>query len=173
MTENANSRFDTASALVRFKYFRALCELAGDPAVRFNANLWGKSRAGVGRERATPSIPGGDGLLTPKMAARYLGISVKTLTGHTDDGEIRYINVGRGKKKKRRMYTRPDLEEFKERRAQREVKCLSTGTRKARSTTTTSNSKVIAFTALRDARTREKPRPSSISSGTERNSKPG
>ena len=147
---------------------------------RFEAGHWPSllaRRNGGSAQRAARTI-GGQGatlasLLTPKIAAADLGISTKTLTGHADDGEIRYINVGRGKKKKRRMYTRPDLEEFKERRAQREVKCLSTGTRKARSTTTTSNSKVIAFTALRDARTREKPRPSSISSGTGRNSKPG
>ena len=44
-------------------------------------------------------------LLSPKIAALRLGISTKTLKGHVDDGELRYINVGRGKKKPRRKFT--------------------------------------------------------------------
>jgi hypothetical protein len=113
-----------------------------------------------------------DGLLTPKVVASDLGISTKTLKGHADDGEIRYINVARGKKNKRRMFRRADVDEFKERRAQREVKCPSTDTKTARSTTMTSSSKVVAFTALRDARVRERPKPSNGPSGSGRSCKP-
>jgi hypothetical protein len=121
-----------------------------------------------GRVRTT-----NDGLLTPKQAAADIGISVKTLTGHANDGEIRYINVGRGKKKTRRMYDPNDIKEFKERRARREVpQCQSTATRKARSTTTISDSKVIAFTALQNARTNVTQNPSKLPSATGRNSKP-
>jgi len=104
---------------------------------------------------------GGEGaistsLLSPKIAACRLGISTKTLKGHVDDGELRYINVGRGKKKTRRMFTGSDLDEFIERRGRRDVPCQSTNIKKVRSTTSTSSSKVIGFTDLRDARTREK-----------------
>jgi predicted site-specific integrase-resolvase len=56
-------------------------------------------------------------LLTPKIAAERLGVSIKTLIGFARDGEIRYINVSRGKKKTRRMFTDQDIEDFKERRA--------------------------------------------------------
>src|SRR5665647_567803 len=110
--------------------------------------------------------------LTPKQAASFLRISVKTLTGHADDGEIRYTDVGRGKKNKRRMYEVADLEEFKKRRTRRDVPCQSTSTKKARSTISTSSSKENGFMALRDARIKEKQRPSSGRSGSARNNRP-
>src|SRR6202043_2597920 len=68
-------------------------------------------------------------LHSPKDAARALGVSVKTLNGFVRDGEIRYIDVGRGKKKIRRMFTDEDMDEFKERRARREVPCQYTSTK--------------------------------------------
>lgn len=40
----------------------------------------------------------------PKEAAQALGISVRTLNGFVQDGELRYSNVGRGKRKIRRMF---------------------------------------------------------------------
>jgi hypothetical protein len=131
-----------------------------------------KGKEAVRHESAATPTPDPDGLLTPKMAAHHLGISVKTLTGHADDGEIRYIDSGRGKKKIRRKYTRDDLEEFKERRARRDTPCQSTGTRKARSTTMTSNTNVVGFTALRDARTSAKLKPLSLPSVTGGSKKP-
>jgi Helix-turn-helix domain len=172
VTENANPCFGTTSALVRLKYLRAFREVAGNPSVRFNASLWRKSWGDVGRERAVPSILNNDGLLTPKMAARSLGISVKTLTAHADDGEIRYINVGRGKKNKRRKYTRADLEEFNERRARRDVKCQSINTKRARTTTSISSTEAGGFMALRAAQANEKLKRSNGKSGSGRNSKP-
>jgi hypothetical protein len=99
-------------------------------------------------------------LLSPKIAACQLGISVKTLIGHVDDGEIRYINVGRGTKKIRRMFTGIDLEEFIERRAQRDMPCQSTGRKNHRTTNMTSSTAAIGFTAQRNARLAEKQRAS-------------
>jgi DNA-binding transcriptional MerR regulator len=96
----------------------------------------------------------------PAEAAKLLGISVKTLIGFARDGEIRYINVSRGAKKTRRMFTDQDIEEFKERRARRDVPCPFTSTKTARSTTTISNSRVIGFTARRALRASERQRPS-------------
>src|SRR4051794_3004174 len=91
-------------------------------------------------------------LRSPKSAADRLGVSVKTLQGYVSDGELRYISVGRGTKKVRRKFTDEDLDEFIHRRAQRDMPCQSIGIRTARSTTSTSNTRVIAFTALRGAR---------------------
>ena len=108
------------------------------------------------------------GLSSPKEAAEYLRISTKTLIAHVDDGAIQYINVGRGSKKRRIMFTEADLDEFIERRAQRNVPCRSTSTKAARSTTSISSSKVIGFTALRDARTSERLMSSSATSASAR-----
>src|SRR6266404_6082613 len=112
-----------------------------------------------------------DPLHSPKCTAAALGVSVKTLNGFVRDGEISYIDVGRGKKKKRRMFTDRNIEEFKERRARREVSCQSTSTKTARTTTSISGSKVIGFTALRDARASGRLKPLSEPSATGRNSK--
>jgi DNA-binding transcriptional MerR regulator len=105
-------------------------------------------------------------LHSPKSAADCLGVSVKTLNGYVRDGELRYINVGRGTKKLRRRFTDEDLQELIQRRAQRDVPCRSTSTKTARSTTSTSNSKVIGFMALRDARADEKLKRSKEPSGS-------
>ena len=40
-------------------------------------------------------------LMSPKIAAKKLGVSVKTLLGHAHDGSIRYVNVGRGERRQR------------------------------------------------------------------------
>ncbi|QBP23787.1 DNA-binding protein [Bradyrhizobium diazoefficiens] len=109
-------------------------------------------------------------LRSPQSAAERLGVSVKTLNGYVRDGELRYINVGRGSKKQRRKFTDEDLDELIERRARRDVPCQSISTKTARSTISTSSTKVFAFTALRDARAGARPKPSSASSATEPNS---
>ncbi|WP_374708858.1 helix-turn-helix domain-containing protein [Nitrobacter vulgaris] len=91
-------------------------------------------------------------------AASWLGVSIKTVKGYVDDGDLRYINVGRGKKNRRMMFTEGDLQEFVERRAQRETPCQFIVRKVHRSTTSISNSKVIGFTALRRQRTDAKPK---------------
>src|SRR5450631_1545589 len=103
-------------------------------------------------------------LLLPKMAAEYLGVSTKTLNGYVRRGELRYIDVGSGGVKQRRRYTEDDLDDFVNRRAKRNVPCQSTSTRTVRSTT--SNSKVIGFMALRDARANERLKRTKEASGS-------
>lgn len=51
-------------------------------------------------------------LRTPKQAAARLQMSVEQLTAFARDGDIRYINTGRGKKIPRRMFTDRDLDDF-------------------------------------------------------------
>ena len=65
-------------------------------------------------------------LLTPADAATRLGISQKTLAGHVRDGSIRWVNVGRGKAKPRRMFAESDVQELIERQSRRDGPCRST-----------------------------------------------
>ena len=71
-------------------------------------------------------------LRTLEYLAERWGCSTKTVIGHTRDGTLRCVNVGRGKKKARRRFTDDDIADF-ESRAQREVPCQSTSTKTARS----------------------------------------
>jgi hypothetical protein len=48
-------------------------------------------------------------LLTPRETAAILHFSIKTHTGHVASGDLRYVLVGQGKKRPRRMFTRPDI----------------------------------------------------------------
>jgi len=95
-------------------------------------------------------------LRTPKEQAARLKITVEQLAALTADGEIGYINVGRGKKRPRRRYTPEDEQEFLDRRRRREV-CLSTSISAPRNTNSISKSKVIGFMAQRNARRAKKP----------------
>lgn len=96
-------------------------------------------------------------LLTPPEAAARLGLSKKILLEHVRAGEIRYINIGRGKKKLRRMFTEEDLAEFIAARACRDTPpCLSTSRKARRTTTSTFDIEVADFTALRAAKAAEK-----------------
>lgn len=77
-------------------------------------------------------------LIPPDEAAELLSISVRTLKSHVDAGELRYVSLGRGLRRERRMFALADLEAFVE---QRKRLCQSsaekaprTGTRHSRST---------------------------------------
>jgi Helix-turn-helix domain len=107
-----------------------------------------------GRHRKIETVM--SSLITPDEAAEELGISPKLLLGHVLDGELCYVDVDRGGKRKKRMFHPADVEEFKQRRTRRETPCRSIGRRHRRSTTTTSKCEVVAFTALRSARADEK-----------------
>ena len=98
-----------------------------------------------------------DQLLHGKDVAPRLGVSLKTLDDYADDGEIRYIDLARGGKNKRRRYTEEFIAEFLERRTRRDVKqCPSTGPKAPRTTTSTSGSNVLGFMAQRARRISEK-----------------
>ena len=86
-------------------------------------------------------------LRTPKQAAELLQTSVAQVIGLVRGGELKYVNIGRGKKKPRIRFTDDDLDELIERRKRREG-CLSTSLQNRRIGNTTSKSEVIAFSAL-------------------------
>src|SRR6266699_858594 len=93
--------------------------------------------------RVRSSIPN-DGLRTPQEVAARLGMSVKQVkTLALKDGELRFINIGRGTKNIRMMFTEADVEDFIKRRAIRNVSCPSTATQNPRSTNSLSKSEVI------------------------------
>src|SRR4051812_34280885 len=100
-------------------------------------------------------------LLTHHDTARRLGITKEQLTAFVQDGEIAYINVGRGKKRPRRRYTEQDISEFLERRRRREA-CLSIATSERRTTSSISRSTVIGFMARQSAHRAKTPSDSKI-----------
>jgi hypothetical protein len=68
--------------------------------------------------RVRSAIP--NGLRTPQEVAARLGVSVKQVkTLALKDGELRFINTGRGTKNIRMMFTDTDVEDFIKRRAKR------------------------------------------------------
>src|SRR5690349_19715936 len=89
-------------------------------------------------------------LLSMDEAAAELGISVRTLFDHCRFGEITYIAVGRGLKRRRKMFDPEDLTRFRER--QRRTECPSSDAPARRSSRTTSGSEVVDFRALREQR---------------------
>jgi excisionase family DNA binding protein len=89
-------------------------------------------------------------LLTPAAAAKVLGICEKTLREHVDAGEITYVLVGRGTKRKRRRFAEEDLAAFAERQRRRECPCPSISRRKVPTGIMTSGSAVFDFQALRE-----------------------
>lgn len=91
--------------------------------------------------------------------ARLLGFDEKTLRAHVREGNIRYLSVGFGEKRPRREFRLADILEFLERMSRRE--CPSTAPRTRRSTTSTSSSEVIGFTARREALIAARRKPSS------------
>jgi hypothetical protein len=88
-----------------------------------------------------------DGLLTRAQAAAKLNCSLRTLDGHVASGALRYVAIGHGKKRPRRMFTVADLDEFISNQTRKDVPCPSSATRARHIGGSTSNSKVIAFSA--------------------------
>src|SRR5262249_16237593 len=62
--------------------------------------------------RALSPLPPPDGLITPAEAARRLRCSVKTLNAPVAAGDVRYVSIGKGRKRPRKMFTPSDLDEF-------------------------------------------------------------
>src|ERR1700681_4055563 len=89
-------------------------------------------------------------LLTLREAAARLNITPNQVRGLIDDGNLKYINVGRGKIKPRYRFAETDIDEFLDRRRTREEpSCLSSSRKSPRRTIgSVSKSTVIGFTAL-------------------------
>jgi excisionase family DNA binding protein len=92
-------------------------------------------------------------LLTPDEAAARLRCSRRTLAGLIRAGALRYVIIGCGTKRPRKMFTDLDLDECIARQTRREVPCPPAATRGRRSPT----GPTVAFTALRSRRMSEKP----------------
>jgi hypothetical protein len=103
------------------------------------------------RYRPRAAVPGG--LLTRAQAAAKLNCSLRTLDGHVASGALRYVDIGHGKKRPRKMFTDADLDEFIANQTRKDVPTCQSAAIGARHTgPTTSKSTVIAFTDRRSAR---------------------
>jgi hypothetical protein len=99
-----------------------------------------------------------DGLKTAAQAAAKLGCSIKTLNGHVASGALRYVIIGHGTKRPRRMFSVADLDAFIVNQTRKDVPCPSIATRAPRSGNTTSSGEVIAFSAQPRPRPGAKPK---------------
>ena len=108
-------------------------------------------KAAPGRQEKA-SLPPPDGLRTPAEAARKLRCSVKTLNAHVASGALKYVDIGHGKRRQRRMFSDADLNEFIANQTRKDSPCPSSRTHVHRSGVSTSRSEVIAFTARRSGR---------------------
>ena len=99
-----------------------------------------------------------DGLKTAAQAAAKLGCSIKTLNGHVASGALRYVAIGHGTKRPRKMFTDADINSFVANQTRKDVPCPSTASRVRRIGTSISGGEVIALTALRKRRRDAKPK---------------
>src|SRR5262245_21505280 len=100
------------------------------------------------RHQHKPRLPVPGGLLTTGQAAAKLGISTKTLSGHVASGALRYVIIGHGTRRPRKMFTDVDLSEFIQAQTRKDAPCLSDATRAHRSGSIDSKSEVVAFSVL-------------------------
>jgi hypothetical protein len=99
-----------------------------------------------------------DGLLTRAQAAAKLNCSLRTLDGHVASGALRYVAIGHGKKRPRRMFTDADLNAFIANQTRKDVPCPSTAAPARRSGSTIFGGEVIAFTGVPRPRPGGKPK---------------
>jgi hypothetical protein len=86
-----------------------------------------------------------DGLRTPAEAARKLHCSVKTLNGYVKSGALKYVAIGHGRKRPRKMFTDADLNEFIANQTRKVTPCPSTAGRTRLTGTSISGAEVIDF----------------------------
>ena len=108
------------------------------------------------------------GLLDMAQAAASLGIGVRTLREHLRAGNIRYVDVGRGKERRSPRFAPHDLTEFQEQHRGQSWP----STKEAKSFISSSSSKVIDFAALRAARSKREAQEFERKSGKKRRSAP-
>jgi hypothetical protein len=110
------------------------------------------------RPRKTTRIAPPDGLRTPAEAAAKLGCSIKTLNAHVAAGDLRYVIIGKGKKRVRRMYADADLDEFIANQTRKAMPCPSAATRGRHSGNTASKSEIVSFSEVQRRRRSAKPK---------------
>ncbi|WP_430694899.1 helix-turn-helix domain-containing protein [Mesorhizobium montanum] len=84
-------------------------------------------------------------LLSPAQAAAILAVTTKHLLELTNEGALRWVNIGLDGKRPTRRYKREDLSEFIEKRSQRA--CRYTENTANQNTPMTSSFAVIDFSA--------------------------
>ncbi|MBN9039853.1 MAG: helix-turn-helix domain-containing protein [Rhizobiales bacterium] len=95
--------------------------------------------------------------MTIEQIAQRLNSSPDHVKALVKDGSLKFVNIGRGKKRPRYRFAESDLAEFVERRTIREAQpCQFSESKTHRSITTNSGSKVIGFAELRKLRTAAK-----------------
>lgn len=98
-------------------------------------------------------------LLTLKEAAARLTSTTDQVMGLVADGELKFINVGRGKLKPRYRFDEADIDDFiHQQRTRQEPSCRFSKSKVRKITVTTVGSKVIGLEELRRQRTDAKPR---------------
>lgn len=108
------------------------------------------------RERARPL----DGLLTADEAAARLRCSIKTLNGYIASGAVRYVAIGHGSKRPRKMFTATDLDEFIVNQTKKDAPSCQSSKKPVRLIGgTTFRSEGTAFTDRQNARTVVKLKP--------------
>jgi excisionase family DNA binding protein len=95
------------------------------------------------------------GLMSRKEAAKALNVSVDTLDRYVQDGDLVYVNVGRGKYRERRNFDPADIEEFIRQRKRRKPTYQSTRSRTQNSGATMPGSRGANILSLRDAQIAE------------------
>src|SRR5947207_2082579 len=99
-------------------------------------------------------------LMTSIQAAAYLNVTPEQLSKFVRDGELKFVNLGRGSKRPRYRFTKEDLDAFiLSRTKQEQPQCQFSAPRNpGKSIAMTSGSKVIGFLDRRAARQNEMPR---------------
>ena len=97
------------------------------------------------RQVAPPRHPPPDGLKTAAQAAAKLGCSIKTLNAHVSSGALKYVSIGHGKRRTRKMFADSDLNEFIATQTRQENPCPSTADHARRTGTSISGAEVIDF----------------------------
>jgi hypothetical protein len=120
----------------------------------------GRSLVRKGKQRQRrPRASVSGGLLTAAQAAAKLNCSIKTLNGHVKADELKYVIIGHGMKRPRKMFTDADLNQFIVDQTRKDIAaCPSTSPRVRHTGTSTSKCEVIGFTARRNARRAAKPK---------------
>lgn len=96
-------------------------------------------------------------LLTAREVAELLRVTPRQLLAFCRSGELSYVDVGRGRKKLRRMFEPADVEKFIARRKRTDQwRKESTGGRTRRTGGTSSSTAVVDFVALHKQRQNEK-----------------
>jgi excisionase family DNA binding protein len=134
-------------------YIKAAIDAAREPSEQGKDHSGDVDESDDDDELIEPPVPApapahADGLKTPAQAARRLNISIRTLRGLIASGELRYVNVGRGKQREKVMFTDSDLDDLIASRTRQKVQeCPSTSPKARRITNMISSGEVLDFTA--------------------------